>query len=678
MHFFKFKMIFSLTLFIISSSVFPQSNHVSFNVRPLGMADAYVGVADDINALYWNPAGLAFQTDHAATFTHFKSLGGILRNTAAGYVYPAFENHVFGFSYYQLDLPDDGELDWGWNYVQLSYGARLFRNRSALENLSIGINIKYGRRTQSLDDIVESTPAGFSTDFALYYNYKNVKFGLLWQDLGGFVLEDQYTVNGSKRTDKFTLQSQQFNFGLAYSGWRDLLLAMSISANDRLHFGAERWFLKKSIGLRAGWQRDIYDSPEKQHLFSFGSSLSWSFLQFDYAYTTHPTFSGTNYFALNFSKFIRKIFGASKVKVRSFSIDPIFASRLADYLQQPIGKAVIENKGDENVDARLALVMQGFPEEKSVVFDTTISLPRNDPKIVRFTAKLPDQEMYAIRGDKRMRVQMKLSKIQSASSQFEKDVDKTMLTSVFSTGKLTWDEGPSAAVNFITPDDSVVQNFVDRVLEQYKNVLAAYNRPDKIIYKAALLFDALGQLDIAYKQDRNSVFHGHSTKIRAIDEITFPRLLLKAGPVRGDCDDLTVLLASVLQAAGIETAIALVPGHAYLYFNSRLHPKKTVDRPFDSLIYKSKEGRKTRLWLPVDAVKIGGPLIEAMRAGKRHERELVAGKFQPVNSVREAHKQFIPHIKVENAAIPSLQEINDYLEIDSAVLDACFIKKTEK
>ena len=51
--------IFLFLLFFASSQGLSQADWTLFGVRPLGMGNAFVAVADDFNALFYNPAGLA-------------------------------------------------------------------------------------------------------------------------------------------------------------------------------------------------------------------------------------------------------------------------------------------------------------------------------------------------------------------------------------------------------------------------------------------------------------------------------------------------------------------------------------------------------------------------------------------------------------------------------------------
>lgn len=55
------RVLFFLTLLTITTQAFSRDQYdwTLFGVRPLGMGNAFVAVADDFNALYYNPAGLA-------------------------------------------------------------------------------------------------------------------------------------------------------------------------------------------------------------------------------------------------------------------------------------------------------------------------------------------------------------------------------------------------------------------------------------------------------------------------------------------------------------------------------------------------------------------------------------------------------------------------------------------
>ena len=76
--------------------------------RALGMGGAFVGVADDVTAGYWNPAGLAFLSGRVASVMHSEQLTGLAYDYAA-YAHPRGQGDrrsAYGFSLIRLGLDD--------------------------------------------------------------------------------------------------------------------------------------------------------------------------------------------------------------------------------------------------------------------------------------------------------------------------------------------------------------------------------------------------------------------------------------------------------------------------------------------------------------------------------------------------------------------------------------------
>lgn len=75
--------------------------------RALGMGGAFAGVADDVTAGYWNPAGLAFLTGQTAAVMHSEQLSGFAYDYAA-YAHPfgVAQRTGFGVSIIRLGLDD--------------------------------------------------------------------------------------------------------------------------------------------------------------------------------------------------------------------------------------------------------------------------------------------------------------------------------------------------------------------------------------------------------------------------------------------------------------------------------------------------------------------------------------------------------------------------------------------
>ena len=73
--------------------------------RPVGMGEAFTGVADDIHAIYWNPAGLGTLKSPEMTGMHMQYFQNIQYEFAA-FAYPTQRFGTFGFAVTNLNTDD--------------------------------------------------------------------------------------------------------------------------------------------------------------------------------------------------------------------------------------------------------------------------------------------------------------------------------------------------------------------------------------------------------------------------------------------------------------------------------------------------------------------------------------------------------------------------------------------
>ena len=159
-----------------------------------------------------------------------------------------------------------------------------------------------------------------------------------------------------------------------------------------------------------------------------------------------------------------------------------------------------------------------------------------------------------------------------------------------SRNSMTWEDDRRAAA-FVSGKDATAQRFARQVQAVVKKNLKA-GVPENIQYAAAM-FGALKAFGINYVVDPSSAFTDN-VGTAAVDFLQFPyQTLVYHG---GDCDDLTILNCSLLEAIGIETAFITVPGHIYMAFDSGL----TVEQG------RSKTGKGyyieagDKIWVPME------------------------------------------------------------------------------
>ena len=174
---------------------------------------------------------------------------------------------------------------------------------------------------------------------------------------------------------------------------------------------------------------------------------------------------------------------------------------------------------------------------------------------------------------------------------------------------MTWSE-PERAGLYVTHLDGAVEHFARRVVAQFRE-----DEKETIIYdnllRAIELFDALGVHGVRYIADPDNPYGSIIGGGEVLDLIRFPRetLTLKSG----DCDDVSVLYAALLQNIGIDTALVDVTDHVFVIFDTglRRHQAGQVARDASQLYIDGQD----RVWVPVETTLLGESFSEAWKVG---------------------------------------------------------------
>jgi len=153
--------------------------------RPVGMGEAFTGVADDIHSVYWNPAGLATVRRPELAAMHMEYFQDIQYEWAA-FAMPTKSHGTWGISISNLHVDDIerrledtdaniGEFESSDSAYGLHYGTRIG------SRLALGGTAKYIR--QSLDSV---TANAFGIDLGALYDtgWKELRLGAAAQNLG--------------------------------------------------------------------------------------------------------------------------------------------------------------------------------------------------------------------------------------------------------------------------------------------------------------------------------------------------------------------------------------------------------------------------------------------------------------------------------------------------------------
>ncbi len=142
---------FSASAFAVSKAAV-LSLMISPGARAAGMGEAFVSVADDATATYWNPAGLAFQKGHEITLMHSNWLPNLVSDMFYDFV--AYRKDVaslggvigFNLTYFNMGEqaytteqgPEVIDTFKSWDLAATASYATLLK-----PNLGLGINARY-------------------------------------------------------------------------------------------------------------------------------------------------------------------------------------------------------------------------------------------------------------------------------------------------------------------------------------------------------------------------------------------------------------------------------------------------------------------------------------------------------------------------------------------------------
>ncbi|MBM3328111.1 MAG: PorV/PorQ family protein [Calditrichaeota bacterium] len=289
---------------------------VTTSVRAAGMGDAYCAMADDIQSIFWNPAGLYHLKGTSAAFTQINMPADIQFNTAA----VARNLGRIGVVGVHLIAMNTGDMPvrtifqpdgTGENFIAYdviggaSYAGRL------TDRFIYGANLR-----MVVSGIKGENYTGLLGDFGTLYetSLRTLKLGMAIQNFGPDVKYSgsYYDYLDQGRRARSTPASNNFSaappptiyrIGLAFNFFEmtevdrpeqfDASVAVEMShPNDnreRLNIGVEAWYLRM-IALRAGYKfrlANSYGYDEEHWTAGFGLCVpipGGSTVNLDYAY----------------------------------------------------------------------------------------------------------------------------------------------------------------------------------------------------------------------------------------------------------------------------------------------------------------------------------------------------------------------------------------------------------
>lgn len=166
--------------------------NIGVDAAGLGLSRSVVASTNDVNAIYWNPAGLVGIEDYQGSLMYASYFAGIANYNHAAFAMPIDKESAFGVSIIRFgvdDILNTTELidaDGNINFDRISlfsaadYALNIaYAKKLRFKNLKLGVNAKIIRRI--IGDFASSW--GFGFDAGIQFEKNNWMFGLMARDI---------------------------------------------------------------------------------------------------------------------------------------------------------------------------------------------------------------------------------------------------------------------------------------------------------------------------------------------------------------------------------------------------------------------------------------------------------------------------------------------------------------
>lgn len=309
----------------VGSTAAPFLN-VAIGARPISMGGAFSATANDVSALYWNPAGVSRISGNEALFTYSNWFADINYNWSGAALnlggLGTIGLSVTYLDYGQMEITTLAEQDGtGQMFDANDFALALSYAYNLTDRFSVGGSAKYVQ--QKIWNSSASTVA-FDVGVLYYSDIYDIRIGASISNFGGDMtlsgkdllvqhdIDRQIEGNNdeilaSLKTDSYPLPLL-FRIGLAVDiiDIKDHLFTIGVDAlhpndnDESLNVGAE-YVLYDLIALRTGYKSLFLDNSEEG--LTLGVGLKYTFapglaLYIDYAYQEFGILDNTQHFTL--------------------------------------------------------------------------------------------------------------------------------------------------------------------------------------------------------------------------------------------------------------------------------------------------------------------------------------------------------------------------------------------
>lgn len=250
--------------------------------RPVGMGEAFAGLSNDINGIFYNPASISFISNYSLSFSHIEFVQGIRYELLSGLIpIDAGSSGAISIIYINNGVQERrdifGTVNGEFTPYQIVPVLTFAKNITA--SFSLGANVKLPYETI---DTYSSMKVVF--DIAGFYKTdKNYSFGLNLQNIGVY---DNLPVN--------------LKLGAAYQN--NIIQAgfdvnIPYRSNVSFNLGAEVKILENCF-LRGGLRYKTGDIFNFINNVTLGLGVKFDIITFDYGFKIYDELGNTHFVSL--------------------------------------------------------------------------------------------------------------------------------------------------------------------------------------------------------------------------------------------------------------------------------------------------------------------------------------------------------------------------------------------
>ncbi len=286
----KRPLIFFIILILLSgASAQAAFDDLRPSARARGMGNAFVGLADDATAVFYNPAGLS-QLSQIQLYTTYQKPFSLdfLKYFGVAAAFPTAKYGTFAISAQQFGVDYRGvELE---NELTMSFGHGISLMNDIHSSLAFGYTINYFQLkfAESVGGVAASDQGALGLDVGVFASIRS-------RTRLGFSIKNLYPAEFGGTVKKEL--PRKFSFGLSYEPYRGIItmaaLEKKVGYDTRALAGIEAGIFDFAL-FRIGFQ----SYPNN---LTTGFGLKFKGGEFDYALAYHPVLGITHQFAISYS-----------------------------------------------------------------------------------------------------------------------------------------------------------------------------------------------------------------------------------------------------------------------------------------------------------------------------------------------------------------------------------------